>query len=105
MASHQLDMTLLGKRFTLSCGAGETEELKQAAALLEDKVQQLKGAARKIDADHLLLLVALNLSHDLLKETKRNDVLTQTMEQRINQLQQTLDKAIASNVLYPQPSK
>ena len=94
MASQELEVKLLGRRFTLRCADGELESLKQAAATLEHKLEQLQGNHSAKDLEQQALLVALNLSHDLLLEQNRTEAITRSMESRIKTLQATVERAL-----------
>lgn len=94
MKSQELEVKLLGRRFTLRCAEGEIEDLKQAAATLEHKLEQLQGNAPRKELDQLALLAALNLSHDLLLEQRRTEAITRSMESRIKTLQATVERAL-----------
>lgn len=101
MTSQELEIKLLGRRFTLRCAEGELEDLKLAASLLEHKLEQLQGQGGRKDMEQVALLAALNLSHDLLLEQKRTEAITRSMESRIKTLQATVERALKSSSSQP----
>ncbi len=101
MSSQELNIKLLGRRFTLRCAEGEIDELEQASAMLEHKLEQLQHNAKNKDLEQIALMAALNLSHDLLLEQKRTEAITRSMESRIKTLQATVERALSRNTPNP----
>lgn len=92
--SKAVDILLLGKNYRIACPEGQEERLRSAA---EELTNRLSEAQQKTSAHGelaLTMLVALNLSYDLLEERKSNRDYTASMDLRIKSLQNTIEQAL-----------
>ena len=63
----QVDVTLLGRHFSIATPAEERETLEQAVRLLGEKIDTIQASGRVMDTDKVAIMAALNIAHDLLK--------------------------------------
>ncbi len=66
MSSQAVDIQLGGKTFTIECPSDQHEQLQQSATHLNKKMNELKPSAGTSSLEHLAILVALNMSYELL---------------------------------------
>ncbi|MDR3478155.1 MAG: cell division protein ZapA [Gammaproteobacteria bacterium] len=85
---------VLGKIYQFKCPEHEVSALQEAARALHQKMSELRAVNHILSADRLAVLAALNMSHQLLVLTQKNEVETQKINQRLRDLQHTLDKAL-----------
>jgi cell division protein ZapA len=64
-----LDIQLLGKVYKVACPPDEQQALLDAAGLLNTRLDEVAAKGRFSD-ERLLAMVALNLAHDLLKQSE-----------------------------------
>ncbi len=90
MSDRTLSIELLGKTYPIKCSEGQEAELQAAAAYLNAQFKQLGGNNRsgKV-AETLLLITALNLSHELIQV---KDKLDQQVNQQAPRLQRLIEK-------------
>lgn len=94
MSDKGISIQLLGKKFEISCAAGEEAQLKSAATLLEERLEEMQHKTKIHQIERLALLVALNLSNELLLEKQKNIEYSESMDSRIRLLQATIEQAL-----------
>jgi cell division protein ZapA len=77
----QVDVSLLGRHFTIGTSGEERDTLLEAVHLLEEKIEAIQGQGKIVDADKIAIMAALNIAHDLLK-TKVGEGLEMAAFQR-----------------------
>ncbi|MBM3116458.1 cell division protein ZapA [Jeongeupia naejangsanensis] len=65
-ATRQLDIVIMGREFRVACPADEEETLKQAVALLEAKMLEIRGGGKVVGIEKIAIMAALNLAHEYL---------------------------------------
>ncbi|MEL6722725.1 MAG: cell division protein ZapA [Pseudomonadota bacterium] len=58
---------LLGKKYQIACQPDEASGLRQAADLLQQRMQAIEASGKVTGSDRIALMAALNLAHDLLQ--------------------------------------
>lgn len=92
----QLDVTLLGRQFTIGTPIEERDTLQQAIRLLGEKIHAIQSGGRIVDADKIAIMAALNIAHDLLKVKVGDDGLEMaTIRRKISDMSEAIDSALA----------
>jgi cell division protein ZapA len=91
--SKAVDIQLLGKSYRIACPDGKEGELREAAQELSKRLQEVRPKAAG-NTEHLAIMVALNLSYELLEERAKSQEYTASMDQRILSLQETIEQAL-----------
>lgn len=90
-----IKITVNGKRYTIACGDGEKEELKEAASILDQSIGEARQNQSSVLSDERLIMVtALNIVHQLHKEKQRWREKEKVMAQRINSANKQLEEKI-----------
>jgi len=90
----QVEVSLMGRTFTIATPPEERDTLLEAVRLLGEKVEAIQGQGRIVDADKIAIMAALNIAHDLLK-TKVGDGLEMAAFQRkIRSMGEAADEAL-----------
>lgn len=96
MSIEQINVSILNRQFTIGTPASERDTLLQAVDLLNQKINAIQSASRNMETDKIVIMAALNLTHDLLKLFNENKVLADSeMERKINALIEMCDHALA----------
>jgi cell division protein ZapA len=85
---------LLGKFYSIRCPASEMQSLQQAADYLNLKMAEVKESGKTINFEHIAVITALNLAHQLLELEQQKNNLMERITQHINHLQDKLDTAV-----------
>ncbi|GDY25117.1 cell division protein ZapA [Agarivorans sp. Toyoura001] len=89
-----VDIILLGKNYRVACPEGEEDKLRQAADELSQRLETLKQKSSVNSTEHLAIMVGLHLSYELHGEQAKNQNYADNMNQRIVELQHTIERAL-----------
>ena len=90
-----VDVSILGREFTVSCTDEERQGLMDAVSYLDTKMHEIRDSGKVVGVERIAIMTALNLSHELLN-TKAGDVDIGDYKRRINAMQNQIDEAIAA---------
>ena len=95
-AAPTLDITLLGRAYSVACPPEEREALLEAVAFLDAKMADLAKQTRST-GERLAVMTALNLAHELtaLKKSPSLPVDPSDLQRRILSMEARLDAALA----------
>ena len=99
-SQNPVTVRILDKEYRISCGPDEQEALIESASYLDGKMREVRKTGRVIGTERIAVMVALNLTHELLdlKQNKDND--SQAINRRIKSLQEKIEIALnATNQL------
>lgn len=94
----QLDVSIMGQNFKLSCKAGEEAELHQAVRYLDQRMCTIRDAGKIKGNDRIAVIVALGIAAELLA-TKApdgpfSDQTMATVREKITVMHQMLESAL-----------
>ncbi len=94
----QLDVSIMGQTFKLSCKAGEEAELHQAVRYLDERMSGIRDAGRIKGNDRIAVVAALGIAAELLA-TKAPDgpfseLSMSVVQERISAMHTLLDAAL-----------
>jgi cell division protein ZapA len=97
-SSDTLDIRLQGKEYRVACAPGEREALLAAVGFLDAKMNEI-ATRTKSSGERLAMMVALNISHELLalKQSPDNAVTVdaEATRRRIKSIEARLDDVLA----------
>ncbi len=94
MSTQPIDVVIFDKTYRIESPSEEQETLKQAAKYLDEKMKEIRQAARGLEGERVAVLAALNICHELFENKKQND-MAQKMGQALQMLTGKIDKALA----------
>jgi cell division protein ZapA len=83
----QVTVTIAGKAYRMACGDGDEPRLERLAALLDGKIDEMRGAFGEIGDMRLHVMAALTIADDLDEARER----LQALESECAALRQRLD--------------
>lgn len=101
MSAQPVDIQIFGRTLRVNCPADQQQALNQAAAELERRLQELKARSKTVSSEQLIFIAALNICHELEQEKLKTRNYTDSMEQRIRLLQQTIEQALVDQSRIP----
>lgn len=91
---HQnVKVSILGKEYSVVCGADQREALHRAASHLNDRMQQIQKSGKVIGAERCAIMAALNITYELLELKEKNAHSSQVTGQ-LQALTQKLEAAV-----------
>ena len=88
-----VDVSIMGRDFTVSCTEEEKVGLMHAVAFLDKKMRDIRDSGKIIGVERIAIMTALNLSHELLN-SKTGEVDTGDIKRRITKMQDDIDQAV-----------
>ena len=91
-ASKTVDVTIMGREFTVACTDEERQSLLDAVNYLDKKMHDIRDAGKVVGVERIAIMTALNLSHELLN-AKAGNVDIGGFKRRISNMQNQIDEA------------
>jgi len=93
MSAKGVNISILGRDFSVACPEDEQDALLEAARYLDGNMKEIQKSGKIIGADRVAIMAALNITNDLLKLQKATDGQSQVQE-RLATLQERIDAAL-----------
>ena len=90
----EVSLDIAGRNYKLKTPQHQQQGLQEAAALLNEKIAELKSKSRTLSAEQAAVLAALNLSYELLTERELLAQDRQNIAERLAQLQQQAERSL-----------
>ncbi len=87
-----VDVSIMGRNFTVSCTDEERPGLINAVNFLDKKMRDIRDSGKVIGVERIAIMTALNLAHELLN-SKSGDVDVGDIKRRIALMQDQIDQA------------
>jgi len=94
ITSEPIKVSILDQDYQFACQPDEREALKKAAAFLDGRMREIRGAGRLMALERIAVMTALNLSDELLKLQKNEKHRQENVDSRIRLLVNELDDAL-----------
>ena len=88
-----VDVSIMGREFTVSCTDEERQGLLDAVNYLDKKMHDIRDSGKVVGVERIAIMAALNLSHEVLN-TKTGDVDIGDYKRRINAMHSQIDEAL-----------
>jgi cell division protein ZapA len=95
MSSQTVDVVIFDKTYRIESPSEEQETLKQAAKYLDEKMKEIRQAARGLESERVAVLAALNICHEMFENKKQSD-MAQKIGQALQILTGKIDKALVA---------
>ncbi len=90
-----IDVSIMGREFTVSCTDEEQQGLLDAIDYLDKKMRDIRDSGKVVGTERIAIMAALNLSHEVLN-TKTGDIDIGDYKRRISAMENQIDEAIAA---------
>ncbi len=94
MSIEQVNVDILGRQFNIGTPLSEKETLLQAVHMLNQKIGTIQASGRIVETDKIVIMAALNLTHDLLKMSAKDGLAIGEIERKISTMIERCDKAL-----------
>jgi len=85
---------ILDREYRVTCTAEEEDALKAAAYHLDQRMREVKDSGKVVGIDRIAVMVALNITHELLQNKPADTLLCDNISSRIKALQDKIDVAL-----------
>jgi cell division protein ZapA len=93
MSNKGVNISIMGRDFSVACPPQEQEDLLEAARYLDSNMKDIQKTGKIIGAERCAIMAALNITNDLLKLKKASSDQSH-INQRIENLQERIDNAL-----------
>jgi cell division protein ZapA len=90
-----IEVTVLGRSYTVACSDSEREALRQAVSYLDDKMAEIKKAGKVTGTERIAVTAALNIAHELLSMRLGEGFDVGEARRRISDIEAKLEAALA----------
>lgn len=90
-----IEVTVLGRSYTVACSDSEREALLQAVAYLDGKMGEIKKAGKVAGTERIAVTAALNIAHELLSMRLGEGFDVGEARRRIGDIEAKLEAALA----------
>ena len=100
MSIEQISVEILNRQFTIGTPNSERETLYKAVEMLNHKITAIQGASQNMETEKVVIMAALNLSHDLLKIANKYEqeaLPSQEYERKIQSLILLCDETLSKD--------
>ncbi|MCS4534131.1 cell division protein ZapA [Neisseria montereyensis] len=95
MSIEQVNLDIMGRSFTIGTPTEEKATLMQAVNMLNEKFNTIRQNGRIVETDKILIMAALNLVHDLLKMSMKDDLAIGDFERKITDMTNACEKVLS----------
>ena len=88
-----VDVSILGRDFTVSCTEEERASLMQAVNYLDKKMKDIQASGKIVGVERIAIMAALNITHELLS-AKHGNFDIGDYKRRIDLMQERIDEAL-----------
>jgi cell division protein ZapA len=90
-----VDVSIMGRDFTVSCTEEERPGLINAVNFLDKKMRDIRDSGKVVGVERIAIMTALNLAYELLS-SKSGDVDVGDIKRRIVSMQDQIDQAFST---------
>ena len=94
MSSKAIDITLMGRTYSIACPVGQEAALRQVSQHLEAQLSTLKAKTNSLSREEIAIMAALNIGYELLEEQQKSQDYNQQIDEKIGLLQSTIEDAL-----------
>lgn len=85
---------ILDKEYMIACEEDERHDLQRSADYLDTKMREIRDSGKIIGSDRIAVMVALNISHELLTQDGGITNADASVGTRIRSIQEKIDDAL-----------
>ncbi len=89
-----LTIKILGREYRVMCPAGEEKALTLSAHYLDERMQEVKNSGKVIGIDRIAVMVALNMTHELLSYKPQVKDQFNSMVSRLDSMKSKIDEML-----------
>ena len=93
MSNKGVNISIMGRDFSVACPPHEQEDLLEAARYLDGNMKEIQKTGKIIGAERCAIMAALNITNDLLK-LQRSSANQSQVEQKLEHLQERIDEVL-----------
>jgi len=93
MQAKGINISIMGRDFSVACPPEEQEDLMDAARYLDKNMKEIQKTGKIIGAERCAIMSALNITNDLL-QLRRATAGQEKVQARLDSLQERIDEVL-----------
>lgn len=93
MSSKGINISIMGREFSVACPPQEQDDLMEASRYLDKNMKEIQKTGKIIGAERCAIMAALNITNDLLK-LQRATAGQEQVADKLASLQQRIDSVL-----------
>lgn len=89
-----VDVSIMGREFTISCTDEERASLIDAVNYLDKKMREIRDSGKVVGTERIAVMAALNITHELLNASSGGFDIG-NFKRKIGHMQAQIDEALA----------
>lgn len=89
---------ILDREFHVGCTAEERPGVIAAARYLDERMREMRNAARTAGLDRIAILAALNICHELLNERERGSSEARHLAEKLQAINLKLERVLPASI-------
>jgi cell division protein ZapA len=94
-SAEPVTITILDRKYQFACSEEDREDLISAARALDEQMNEIKENGRLMSLERIALQVALNLSDEVIKLRRNDELRKEKIDCKIRLLADQLDEALS----------
>ncbi|MRN37740.1 cell division protein ZapA [Neisseria sp. N95_16] len=95
MSIEQVNLDIMNVNLSINTPSEEKDTLIQAVEMLNKKSEAIKENGRIVGTDKIVVMAALNVVHDLLKVSLKDDLAIGEFQRKITDMNNACQKALS----------
>lgn len=96
--NHIVSVYILGKSYNIKCPPEQAQALQESAQFIEGKLREMKQASSSTSTDRMLVVIALNLCHELLVLKSEKSSELAAIETKLHDLQARIQQSLPASI-------
>ena len=89
-----ITISLLGKKYQVSCEEGEVATLEKSAKYLSKKMAEIRDTGRVVGLDRIAVMAALNIIGESVVSQEQLSLVDNELDKRVEALNESLESAL-----------
>ena len=89
-----VSVRILDKEYQVACPDNERDDLMRCAELLNLRMREIRDSGKIIGLDHIAVMAALNISHELISAKNSDDKVDDKLGDRVRLLREKVESAL-----------
>jgi cell division protein ZapA len=90
-----ITVTILDKEYIVGCAENEREALFSSVEFLNNKMQEQRDSGKVIGAERVVVMAALNVTHEYLEYRRHNETISSDIGAGIDRIQSKINSALS----------
>lgn len=95
--THIVSVRILGKNYNIKCPPEQADALRESAQFIEQKLREMKQHSGSANTDRMLVVMALNMHHELNALKSEKSQLSHSVEDKLNSIQSRIQSFLSQH--------